>query len=209
MRKQCRILCTRRLVITTILSYLALYTVISSSLAPMELTAPDEAAIKCITLSLQTEQGIRAATLNYGASETVSLNLYMTSITRTINCTNAANENHLFQYKDDYLNISTVDVDGIFHQLTAKYPINESFDAWYYEDFCNWYRIRDRLDRHCLSSTVIQPSDAEDPADLSVRQRLVHGSVLFVVGVALIIYWIDRTTQPELHTNYDTKRSLV
>ena len=188
-RKQCQLICTRRFIIIVIVVYMALYLITRTSIEPTPLITATEAALTCITLNIQTESGIRAGTLSYGNAETLPIHLYLISITRTINCTAPTGKEYVFQYKDDYLNISTVDVDRIYEGLNTQFPIGKSFSVWYYEDFCLWYRLRDRLDRHCLSSSAIEPSDIGDPAGAYGHIIMAHVMVAPLLIAGICVYW--------------------
>lgn len=118
------------------------------------------ARVLCTTKSIEIETGNIVASLHYSNTESLPINLYATSITRTIQCMGGNEASHTFQYKDDYLNISTVDVDKVVKLLKLTYPIGKSFNAWYYEGYCQ--KMMNLVDRNCLSSRAIERSEYID-----------------------------------------------
>lgn len=184
---QLKTLFTRRFIIWLWFLYITLYVMTFSG--PLSMVSvikqlpptEGEAKVLCFTTGLQSESGIRAGNLKYGNSESIAINLYTISITRTIICTGLSG-NVTLQYKDDYLNISTVDVDEVYRSLSHKYPINEAFDAWYYPDHC--YRIRD-LDRNCLSNVAADPGEYE-----SLPFNIMIGALTHVTLFSIIVLYV-------------------
>lgn len=144
-----------------------------------------EARVVCKTTTLQTEEGIRAAKLVYAKSD-VDVNLYATSITRTATCTDVNGESYTLQYKDDYLNISTVDVDHVYRELTTQYPLGDTYTAFYYPKHC--HTMPQELDRNCLTS---QPIDPELHYNKSLYQLIVIMQHITVFFIVILCIWID------------------
>ena len=154
-----------------------------------------EARVVCTTTVLQTEAGIRAAKLVYANNNEIDVNLYATSITRTVTCIDINGESHTLQYKDDYLNISTVDVDHIYATLMKHYPIGESFTAWYYANHC--HVMPQELDRNCLSTIAIDPDIHYNYNLYTSLVVLHHGTVFVSVVLVIWLHFIIRS-EPRL-----------
>lgn len=126
--------------------------------------------------------------LSYGTSDKLDVNLYTTSITRTIKCIDAAEKSTVLQYKDDYLNISTVDIDAVYKTMIELFPIGTSFNAWFYESVdCYAMQRRQLIDRNCLSQRAIELDEYYEglgPMSMMLLDSIfiltivIHGAIL-------------------------------
>ncbi len=181
---------TRRYIIYLIIFYFVLYFFVqSSSLSSgfsFSIQDESEVRVKCTTIKIEAEKGIRAGSLSYGNAEKIEIQLYTVSLTRSINCIDTNEVTHLLQYKDDYLNISTVDVDSVFHALTLKYPIGESFDAFHYKQDC--YKLSRVLDRNCLVENAINPEEYDNLTLYYLYRVMVHFSIIAFITICVMIH---------------------
>lgn len=152
----------------------------------------ETARVLCRTESIVSEPGIRMGLLSYGTSDKLDVNLYTTSITRTIKCIDATEKSTVLQYKDDYLNISTVDIDAVYRSLVVLYPIGTSFNAWFYETHCYLMQGKELLDRNCLASRAIEPDEYDDglsPSIIMLFDSLIIVSIV-IYGVILHAFYL-------------------
>lgn len=147
-----------------------------------------EARLVCETKNIETESGIHAGYLTYGNTEKLQIQLYTVSITRTITCVDTAMGTHVFQYKDDYLNISTVNVDKVYASLLIEYPIGKSFIAWYYAKHCSY--LNRRLDRNCLSKEAIEPEEYIDLLHPSIYTITLHSTIIALLVMVIYIHFM-------------------
>mgnify|MGYP000748216338 CR=1 FL=1 len=161
---------------------------ISMIIGPLRSISNESARVLCQTESIVSEAGIRMGLLSYGTSDKLDVHLYTTSITRTIRCIDAAEKSTVLQYKDDYLNISTVDIDAAYKTLTESFHIGTSFNAWFYmSDDCYIMQRKKLLDRNCLSQRAIELDEYYEglgPMSMMLLDSIfiltivIHGAIL-------------------------------
>lgn len=188
---------TRRYIIWLCFLYLGLYIMIQYSTLydnlPGTIISETDARVVCTTTGIQVEKGIRAGLLTYGNADTVEIQLYTTSITRSIECVDIKEISHVLQYKDDYLNISTVDVDKALESLWEQYPVRGSFVAWYYERDCYWMSWHHQLDRNCLSTEkALDPLQYRNAMDDALIGMCIHLGIASLLFVYIMIHLILR-----------------
>lgn len=188
---------TRRYIIWLCLLYLGLYMMARYSTIydnlPGTIISETDARVVCVTTAIQVENGIRAGLLTYGNADKIEIQLYTTSITRSINCVDTKEIPHLLQYKDDYLNISTVDVNKVLQSLSEQYHIGKSFVTWYYERDCYWMSRMRQLDRNCLSlDKALNQEDYRNALDDALFGMCIHLGIIGLLFIYIMIHLILR-----------------
>ena len=149
---------------------------------------PEEARVLCINKQIHVESDIGVGYLSYGggggggggSTSQVEMQLYMTSVTRHVECHHHHYEGQAIAlaYTDRFLNISHANVDALVHTLMAQYPQGERFTAFYYHG-CNdpSHRV---LDVNCLS---MEPLNREEYSLLIEYLALKFLSLVVVASI--------------------------
>ena len=119
----------------------------------------DDVKIYCINKETTSEESIKEGYMiadnhdprNRYIEEYIKINLYTTTITRKIECS----QNITLIYRDYYLNISHVDIQKKIDDILLLYPLNQGFYAWYYKYHVH-YLDKILVDDHGLS---LEPID--------------------------------------------------
>lgn len=147
---------------------------------------PELTRVTCTNMYIKSETGVGIGEIHYsGTVVNDNVHLYITSVTRGVSCrfTNDGDQRILnLHYRDDYLNISRIDVDDIIEKLRLEYPEGMGFTAYYYDGCID--RQNDHFDVNCLASKPLDPGDYVNYIDYIALKLLV----CLVVSVFLSIY---------------------
>ena len=136
------------------------------------LATPTEALVYCKYKAITVEPSMRVGYIKYsGVDSHNELHMYVTSITRSLVChhdedslaeSSSSHPQHLlqFDYRDDYLNISRIDIERVIEGMSRNYPQNHTVTLYHYRHCHEGWTVGleepVEIDQHCLSSLPLQ-----------------------------------------------------
>lgn len=153
---------------------------------------PGEVAVRCATSVIRNESDIKEAELIYGHSVHLMVHVYTISITRSVECHwLEREEDPLFtlHYRDDYLNVSQIDVAQLTRVLEDRHPLKIPFLAWYYGEYDTgyWHARLHTLDRQGLA---LEPIDPYEEGYLMPYMAMKFSTLSLSVTLSVLWLWL-------------------
>lgn len=168
---------------------------------------PELTRVTCTNVYIKSETDIGIGEIRYsGIVVNDNVRLYITSVTRSVECrfTNDGDPRVLnLYYRDDYLNISHMDVDDIIEKLRLEYPVGMGFTAYYYDGCID--RLNDHFDVNCLARKPLDPDGYVNYIDYIALKLLV----CLVVSVFLSIYVVILYRFKDCHSFYRKMKNII
>ena len=146
------------------------------------LPKPEEAALDCHLISLQSRPGIESL-VGYTEHGTIKQYLYSITVVREISCLPQGGVKELlFLYREVYLNISQIDVDEEIERMKERYTT--PYRVYRYNPGDAYLLRHHELDRHGIS---MEPIDIyEDYYKSYVAMKLLTLLVTIIITVMVI-----------------------